>query len=449
VLISADGYLSNSLDIILTDVESPPVEIALVKIDSPPAGSAIKQANINVTTSGASQATTLEVLNEQKATIVAINQGTIMKDSQGNAVTGNLTTTVATFSGTSEKAAQSFPGGNNIILAKDMNGKTNVPATLVPIAFADITIKSSDGVEVTNFTKPINISFEISPNTINPTTKNKVKEGDSFSIYSYSNATGVWTYDKEANVLSKNGKLFMSFESNHLTWFQCGNVFYETHPIQINLTMPGAPNNVLKIGTLLNFYAQKFITIGNERYGDFEGGRFSVTNLAPLTFTATIDQKGVVDYLTLTFRNPFTGQIVNKGVVDIQNSSSLNLSVPYVEGPIIYKAKTVNIIVNCEKRYCSDALQILPYNVGIEYNDDPNYYRTGNLVPGGWKFAGNVNYDKIDNKIKLKTYLPDNVNISLRAIAYPDYAQTIHTTTGENINAYITLRNHPLCNCGN
>ncbi len=441
VLISADGYLSNSRDILLTDVENPPVEIALVKIDSPPAGSAIKQANISVTTSGASQATTLEVVNQQKATLVAINQGTIMKDSQGNVVTGNLTSTVATFSGTSAEAAPSFPGGNAAVLAKDIDGKTNVSATLVPIAFADISIKSSGGAEVTSFTKPISISFEVDPNTINPTTNLEVKVGDSFSVYSYSNATAVWTYDKEGTIISKNGKLFVSFESNHLTWFYIGYTYRIPNSVQINLTVDGAPNNSAN-GRSLSYYALIKYNIGRFTYSAYYTGAFYATNSTPLKFTSTIYSSGVVQSMEARFYHPFTGKYTILTVPN-PNSGLANLNVPY--GVVsTTKLKTVNITVSCENK-C--ALQILPYNVGIEYNNNINANLSGTTER--WIFAGNVNYDKTDNKIKLRAYLPDNTNLLFRAIAYPEYPKQINTGTGDSFEAPIILpKTHPLCNCG-
>ena len=441
VLISADGYLSNSSDIILTDVENSLVEIALVKIDSPPVGSAIKQANVTVTASGVSQATTIEVVNEQNATVVAIEKGTTMKDSQGNAVTGNLTTTVATFSGTSAEAAPSFPGGNAAILAKDVDGKTNVPATLVPIAFADINIKSPGGVEVTNFTKPIAISFEIDPNTINPATDNKVEVGDSFSVYSYSNATAAWTYDKEGTIISKNGKLFVSFESNHLTWFYFGYTYRIPRSVQINLTVDGAPINSIANRRSLDYYAPINYKIGRFTYRACYVNRFYATNSTPIKFTSIIYPYGPIQFMEVRFSHPFSGKYTILSVPN-SNSNLINLSVPY--GIIATKLKTVNITVSCENK-C--ALQILPYNVGIQYNNNINANLSGSN--GRWIFAGNVGYDRTDNKIKLKAYLPDNANLLFRAISFPEYPKQINTGTGDSFEAPIILpKTHPLCNCG-
>ena len=443
VIISADGYLSNSSDIILTDVENPLVEIALVKIDSPPVGSAIKQANVTVTASGASEATTIEVVNEQNATVVAIEKGTTMKDSQGNAVTGNLTTTVATFSGTSAEAAPSFPGGNAAVLAKDVDGKTNVSATLVPIAFADINIKSSGGAEVTNFTKPIAISFEIDPNTINPATDNKVEVGDSFSVYSYSNATAAWTYDKEGTIINKNGKLFVSFESNHLTWFYFGYTYRIPKSIQINLTIDGAPINSIAYRSSLFYYAPINYKIGRFIYRGCYSNRFYATNSTPIKFTSIIFPYGPIQSMEVRFYHPFTGKYIILSVPNPNNSSLVNLSVPY--GIIATKLKTVNVTVSCENK-C--ALQILPYNVGIQYNNDLNAKLSGTPV-NRWIFAGNVNYDRTDNKIKLKAYLPDNANLLLRAISFPEYPKQVNTGTGDSFDAPIILpKTHPLCKCG-
>jgi hypothetical protein len=85
--------------------------------------------------------------------------------------------------------------------------------------------------------------------------------------------------------------------------------------------------------------------------------------------------------------------------------------------------------------------------VGIEYNNNINANLSGTTER--WIFAGNVNYDKTDNKIKLRAYLPDNTNLLFRAIAYPEYPKQINTGTGDSFEAPIILpKTHPLCNCG-
>ena len=222
-----------------------------------------------------------------------------MNDSKGNAVTGNLTSTVATFSGNSAKAAGSFPGGSNAaVLAKDINGNTNVAAILEPIAFAEITIKSSSGAEVTNFSKPIAISFEIDPNTINPTTEKTVKEGDSFSIYSYSNAVGAWTYDKEGTVITKNGKLFVTFESNHLSGFFIGKKSSPPTPTVLSLKLD---TDVKR----LDYRAIVTTIIGAT---EFSGVFYAST---PGTFTSTITLPANIQSMVITYINPKTGTTTN------------------------------------------------------------------------------------------------------------------------------------------
>jgi len=427
ILISADGYLSNSRDLVLTSSENPPISIALVKINTPPVGSAIKQGNVSVTASGASQATTLEVVNEQKATVLAINQGTVMNDSKGNAVTGNLTSTVATFSGNSRKAAGSFPGGSNsAVLAKDVNGNTNVAAILEPIAFADITIKSSSGAEVTNFSKPIDISFEIDQNTINPTTQKTVQEGDSFSIYSYSNAVAAWTYDKEGTVISKNGKLFVSFGSNHLSWFFIGKKSSPPTPTVISLKL----NTEIKS---LNYRAIVTTSTGEVEFF----GVFSAST--PGDFTSTISLPANIKSMVIYYQLP--GMIL-VGEIPVPNP---NASQIVLEGPKVtttFPKKTVIITVSCENK-C--ALEIYPSNVGIQYNTNTQ----ATAFADSWNFAGNVNTDPADNKIKLVTYLPNSTDVLFRAIAYPEYAQKVNTGAGASLDAEIKLPNtHPLCKCG-
>lgn len=433
VLISADGYLSNSRDIVLTNAQNSPIEISLVKIDTPPVGSAIKQGNVSVTASGASQSTTLEVVNNQQATTVAVNQGTIMNDSKGNAVTGNLTTTVAIFSGTSTEALKSLPGGSAIVLAKDKDGKSNVSAALVPLAFAEITIKSSSGAVVTNFTKPISISFGIDPSTINPTTKEKVEVGDSFSVYTYSNANGAWTYEKEGKVISKNDKLFVSFETDHLSGFLIGEAKTTLKTIQVNLTVEGTTSTSIANGS--GFDYDIYYKSSGSTTETLYSGRFSSPNGTPVKLTSSIQLPDGIESMRVVFNHPISGKKTDLTVPN-PNSNQIDLSVPLGVASLP-KLKTISITVSCP----NGRLDIQPNGVGIEYNY--------NTTPGNsekWIYAGNVNTDPADGKIKLITNLPDNTNLLFRAIAYPDYTQVVNTGASTSFAAEIKLpKTNKLC----
>ena len=113
---------------------------------------------------------------------------------------------------------------------------------------------------------------------------------------------------------------------------------------------------------------------------------------------------------------------------------------------IAQKLKTAKITVSCENN-C--ALEILPYNVGIEYSKNLSATVFDPFGYADWSFLGNVSYDPTDKQIKLRVNLPDNTDFLFRAIAYPEYSKSMNTGSTDSFTAPIILpKTHPLCKCG-
>ncbi|WP_435354426.1 hypothetical protein [Emticicia sp. SJ17W-69] len=432
IIISVDGYLTSSRDVSLKGVNNPPVEILLVKASTPPAGSAVQQTTItNSATTGSNQDNSIVVVNGKNATIVDVDKGTVMKDGTGNALSGALQTTVATFSGQSSESAKAFPASNATVLSKGPNGESNVKGTLVPSVFAAVEMKSANGSRVATFSQPVDISFEISPNRINPKTSLKVKVGDTFPIYSYSESTGVWTYEKEGIVISQDNKLFVTFPTSHLSWFALADFIISNSAssfnVKVTFNSDGSVSAASYPCSIEAFYQPSE-----------DGGEPSIQNISTEVKrnadgnSYSLDLEGIgLNVTKLVLKVNFG---VGTQVFEVTRSNGSLSNTNFTFKTSTNKKKTIYINVSCEN---DKPLEIKPYNVGIE----------GTLLsPVNWSFLGNVSYDSGDNKIKLITSLPDGVDMNFRSVSYPDYTKIINTGTAESFTVPILLtKDHPLC----
>lgn len=443
VIVSSEGYLSGSKEIKMTESSNDPVEILLVKSSSPPAGVTIQQSVLtsNATT-GISQDKNIEVQNGQNATIIEIDKGTIVKDSKGTVLTGTLQTTVAAFNGESQEAANSFPGGSVTTLTKDPTGDTNVEAVLSPISFVEVLIKDGNGKKVSTFSQPIDITFEINPQTINPETEKVVEVGESFAIFSYSNETASWTYERDGTIIKKGNKLFVTFQTNHLSWFSFAN-WYRIIPPRLTTPKFVPRTNNFEVYVDLDEdigskgpLIETFVTtppsyIGGPFITYSFGQQFRRSGASFKQYYAGF----VVPYTaqSASFKGSINGQFIQFTVNPIINNGSYRFNINL--GAI--KFKTILTTVACENN-CP--IEIKPYNMGIQ----------GKLQSSNsWSFLGNISYDAADNNIKLKTYLPDNNNVTFRAVAYPKYTKVVNTGTTNSFTVPLLLtKDHPLCKCG-
>jgi hypothetical protein len=463
VIVSAEGYLTTSREVTLRYSSNAPIEILMVKATTPPAGAAIQQTTVNASpTTGVAEDRAIEVLNGQNATLVELDKGTVLKDSKGNVLSGALQTTVATFSGSTKESAKAFPGGNTTVLAKGPNGETNLNATLVPITFAAIEMQAGNGSKVASFSKPVDISFEVDPKLIHPTTKKAIKEGDALSVYSYGEATGVWTYEKEGVIVKKGNEYFLTFATDHLSWYSIVQYLYSntafpsatlinTINFGVNLTIEDALPKPLNTGTYMwdayqceiEVYMKPFIE-GGDTYvihpplGHFVGFD-GVTSWMPLLGVPTNAEK-IVLKINIGGEKPQVVEIKNISAIKENDIYKISLK----RGN--FKQKTIFVDVTCEN---DCPLEIKPYNVGIEYWWPLMMPATPNLYDNYWSFLGFVNYDNSDNKVKLIAYLPDNADMKFRATAFPEDIISLNTGVSTALTAPIVLKkDHPLCQCG-
>lgn len=249
-VVNVDGYVSSSAKIFITSPGASAHGISLANYNAPPVGV------VSNSTSGAASSTTGATTtivansgvesNTGASATVTIPAGTILKDKNGTALSGEVKTRVTYFNPKDEESLNSFPGG----FAVEADGASG---SFVTAGFTAIDM-TAGGTKVENFGSSVNVDIDIPADLINPETGNSLAPGDKIPLWSYDEETGLWTKEGEVTVpsalaKSANGKSVykVSTKINHLSywnldWFQ--DACYEG--ITINVTGGCFPYIMLK-----------------------------------------------------------------------------------------------------------------------------------------------------------------------------------------------------------
>jgi hypothetical protein len=240
VVASAEGYLNQSTFIeVAADAESITAEIELapaVAVDNV----STTQAEAAVTDATSAEVITVntdtDVAPEEDTTVgnaeVAVEAGTQLQDTDGNAVDGSSVTVEVAFIEEVEEptvvdpaapveeepttVAESLPAGLN-----EVEDEATAEEVSVPLAAATVNVTTDTGADVKKFSEPITITFNMPATTFIRSLDRNVQEGDSFAVKSFDEDTGVWLIEpNNAVVGAANGDIFPAeFKVDHLTTF--------------------------------------------------------------------------------------------------------------------------------------------------------------------------------------------------------------------------------------
>ncbi|SOD89318.1 hypothetical protein [Spirosoma fluviale] len=226
VVVNADGYVASSINLALTKSLNSPFTIRLVKLSATPAGVAAQTATATTSTSGALTANkVIDVTVPATATALALpmsvslSANTVMKDDKGQPVKGNVTASVVAYSGQSQDALQTFPGGLSAPVVKNAQGASNVTGRFAPVSFVSIEIRNSSGQIVSTFSQPVTVQMSVPSGVYNPQTKQALKNSDNLEVYSYNENTGEWTYERTVSVRQQGSSLVADVPITHLSGY--------------------------------------------------------------------------------------------------------------------------------------------------------------------------------------------------------------------------------------
>lgn len=224
VEIYGKDYLTKSISVTITPSDSiTEIRETVLNVTKIPSGVAVKQ--MTEVLSGGSNSSELVVKTDESTTNTAaeivVPANNVFKDANGAVISsGNLSAQVVYFDGNDETANRSSINSNVKSLV-DETGNTLENVIIAPIATADINMSVGTS-EVKEFETPIDITLDVNPNSINPSTGQKVKAGDEFNIYSTSD-NGNWKFEGKGILSSNSGTLTVTFQTNHLSTFTLGS----------------------------------------------------------------------------------------------------------------------------------------------------------------------------------------------------------------------------------
>jgi hypothetical protein len=247
---SAEGYLDSNQSTEITTTGAIDLQVELVSTTTtPPTGVGISQQDIGTTGGKPSEtinatagSTASDGSGNQESSNIEIGTNVEMQDANGNPVTGDVSVTVAYYDANSNDALEAFPGGFTVAVENASNAASEInnsdvtgeiesdnQLTFISGGFTAVEIKSGD-TKVEKFSKKVPITFNISPDTINPDTNQAVKAGDKLPIWSFNTDTGKWSYEGLGDVAAGDsaGLLKVTYEVDHLSyfnldWYRAGN----------------------------------------------------------------------------------------------------------------------------------------------------------------------------------------------------------------------------------
>ncbi len=172
VVAQASGYETQYQKVILTDTTHFSFAMNLVNTNNPPTGTSSGSNTTATTTSSGAVAQSYSVQTQSNtgsgsAASLSVPDSTVFTDANGNKLTGTLTTHM-TYYGDSTEALSQLPGGFS-------DG-------VVTAGFSKISITDANGHHVAKSSKPINVTFGLPSNGINPVTGTSYKNGDSLEV---------------------------------------------------------------------------------------------------------------------------------------------------------------------------------------------------------------------------------------------------------------------------
>lgn len=216
VTIKVAGYSNVTQKVYFNNTKKQQITVPLINLTDAPTGVKV-DTKTNFVSTGTDGKTT------QKATVtldagkqlVEIPAGVVLKDKEGKALTGPISSEIVFFDPTSPDAQASIPGGL-AIQATMPNGSTeNIEFVSAGMYF--VKLKSGDKEVKTFENGGIRLRTVVSPTLINPNTGNPVKANDVIDMWSIEEGTGRWVYEKTDTIRSINGELVLEETVKHLS----------------------------------------------------------------------------------------------------------------------------------------------------------------------------------------------------------------------------------------
>lgn len=220
--------------------------------------------------------------NASPGATIKIPSGTVLTDATGSVVPDGILR-VTSFNPNSPRALAAYPGGMDVIadttgadgngFADDSTGNFltgDAQISFKTAGFVAVTIQSSSGQKVKNFSQPVTMSIEVDDKTTD-VSGNPIGVGSVIPVWSYNEDEGKWRFEKKSdpiqNASLQGGFGRVEWTTTHLSYFNLDWNYYTgesqcTTTGRINLLLPdGSPDLntydvVIKVGTAPSYLKQ-------------------------------------------------------------------------------------------------------------------------------------------------------------------------------------------------
>jgi len=220
---SAPDYIAASKPITLVSETGLSIIVSLVKRGNPPEGitsTTVREGDVD--DSGAVDAPVSYSSESDPDTgassTVSIESGTVIRDEGGIPLTGELTASVTYFNVQSSNTIDAIPGG---LVTTVRTEDTTTNSVLIPAGMVSLDIVDSSGRSAKTFDTPVNVSFQIPPDVVNPTTGAAVAPGETIPVWRYDDDRGDWLFIADGAVSGPdtNGNYTVTFPVDHFSYY--------------------------------------------------------------------------------------------------------------------------------------------------------------------------------------------------------------------------------------
>jgi hypothetical protein len=190
VVASTEGYLKTSLPVEVLKNDNNIFEIRMVNLDNPPQGVSKVISDEGESDPEGRVKEDLNVVTPGGEVDLKIKSGTILKNSNGEPLTGQLNISLFHFSNLEDESLMAFPGGLNANV--EMPGGEYEQVFFFSAGFIALEIADENGkIAETVLNYPLEITMEIPEETYNSDKQAGVAAGDTLPVWSYEVETGI------------------------------------------------------------------------------------------------------------------------------------------------------------------------------------------------------------------------------------------------------------------
>ncbi len=224
VIAKLNGYLNAVYPIAIEQEEDFAAEILMVNLSDLPQGVSMVKSTFNTDINGELQSdwsTEIALKSGKSETaVLKIKKGTIVKDENGNILSGKVNVQMLHFDTRDSQSLRSFPGGFLTTSLLDNQGQEMEGGIFQTAGFISLDM-DCNGVSVKNFSQPIQVDVEVADDIVNPVTNQILKAGDSIPVWSLNPKDGIWREEGNSVVVydAAKQKLVNSLEMKHLSYW--------------------------------------------------------------------------------------------------------------------------------------------------------------------------------------------------------------------------------------